>query len=184
MSKAQKSEEVGSAEESPAELGAAEASPIATTSETNSRRKRHAKLGTAPQAVQKPVEHAAPAGPAADKNKDAPATEKSPSVAELTGNICRNPEKRRKRLKVAEALRECGMDESRFADTCFGLTEKLSCNVENGPVGVANAKLLLEVLKEVAHYLEPPKTAGANEASDAPQFVRLIHNVPRPVRTE
>jgi hypothetical protein len=106
------------------------------------------------------------------------------SVAELAVDICEAPESRKKRLKVAEALRERGLNESKLAAMYSGVAEKLSRNKEAGAVGVAAAKLLFDVLKELADWLEPQKTAGDSDASEAPQFVRLIHNVPRPVRTE
>ena len=106
------------------------------------------------------------------------------SVAELIVITCEDPERRKKRLKVAEALRERGLDESKLAATYSGLTQKLSRNTEQGAVGVAAAKLLFDVLKELTDRLEPQKTMGNRDASEAPQFVRLIHNVPRPVRTE
>lgn len=106
------------------------------------------------------------------------------SVTELALMICGDPENRKKRLRLAEALREHGLDERRVAAVYAGIVEKLSRNKEGAAVGVAAAKLLLEVLKEVTHSLEPQKTAGSSDSSDVPQFVRLIHNVPRPVRTE
>ena len=106
------------------------------------------------------------------------------SVTELALMICGDPENRKKRLRLAEALREYGLDERRAAAVYAGTVEKLSRNKEGGAVGVAAAKLLLDVLKEVTHSLEPQKIAGGNDSSDVPQFVRLIHNVPRPVRTE
>jgi hypothetical protein len=106
------------------------------------------------------------------------------SVAELIAIICIVPENRKKRVKLAEALRERGLDESKVAAIYSGVAEKLSRNKESGAVGVAAAKLLFDVLKELADRLEPEKSAGNNDANEAPQFVRLIHNVPRPVRTE
>jgi hypothetical protein len=106
------------------------------------------------------------------------------SVGELVVIVCEDPESRKKRLKVAEALRERGLNESKLAAMYSGLAEKLSRNKEEGAVGVAAAKLLFDVLKELADWLEPPKTAGDSTASEAPRFVRLIHNVPRPVRTD
>jgi len=115
---------------------------------------------------------------------DAQMVEPVLSVTELTLMICVDPENRQKRLRLAEALREHGLDERRVAAVYAGTVEKLSRNKEEGAVGVAAAKLLLDVLKEVTHSLEPQKTAGGNDSSDVPQFVRLIHNVPRPVRTE
>jgi len=65
-----------------------------------------------------------------------------------------------------------------------GIAEKLSRNKETGAVGVAAAKLLFDVLKELADWLEPEKAVGNVDPNEAPQFVRLIHNVPRPVRAE
>jgi hypothetical protein len=106
------------------------------------------------------------------------------SVAELIAIICNEPDNRKKRLKLAEALRERGLDESKLAATYSGLAEKLSRNKEAGAVGVAAAKLLFDVLKELADRLEPEKSVGHSDANEAPQCVRLIHNVPRPVRTE
>ncbi len=106
------------------------------------------------------------------------------SVAELVVVISEDPENRKKRQKLVEALRERGLNESKLAAMYSGLAEKLSRNKEHGAVGVAAAKLLFDVLKELADCLEPQKTAGNSDAGEAPQFVRLIHNVPRPVRTE
>jgi hypothetical protein len=106
------------------------------------------------------------------------------SVAELTGVICRHSENRKKRLKLAEALRECGFDESKAAELLFGLAIKLSCDKEGGAGGLAAGKLLLEVVKEVRSLLEPHKTLGNSDVMDAPTFARLRHNVPRPVRPE
>src|SRR5208283_5567042 len=59
------------------------------------------------------------------------------SVAELIAIICLEPGNRKKRLKLAEALRERGLDESKVAATYSGLAEKLSRNKEEGAVGVA-----------------------------------------------
>lgn len=106
------------------------------------------------------------------------------SVTELAPMIFRDPENRKKRVKLAEALREHGLDESKVAAVFAGAVEKLSRNKEAGAVGVAAVKLLLDVLKEATHWLEPQRTAGNSDPSDAPPFIRLIHNVPRPVRTE
>jgi hypothetical protein len=106
------------------------------------------------------------------------------SVADLIATICDVPDNRKKRLKLAEALRERGLDESKVAAMYSGIAAKLSRSKETGAVGVAAAKLLFDVLKELAERLEPEKSAGSGDGNEAPQFVRLIHNVPRPVRTE
>ena len=73
------------------------------------------------------------------------------SVAELAVMICEDPDNRKKRLKRAEALRERGLNESKLAAMYSGVAEKLSRNKEQGAVGVAAAKLLCDVLKELAH---------------------------------
>jgi hypothetical protein len=106
------------------------------------------------------------------------------SVEELEPMILRDPDNRKKRLTLAEALREHGLDEPKVAAVYAGLVKKLSRNKHEGPVGVAAAKLLFDILKEVTHSHEPQKTTGNSDSSDLPPFVRLIHNVPRPVRTE
>jgi hypothetical protein len=106
------------------------------------------------------------------------------SVAELIAIICNEPDNGKKRMKLAEALRERGLDESKVAAMYSGIAEKLSRNKEPGAVGVAAAKLLFDVLKELADWLEPEKSVDHSDANEAPQFVRLIHNAPLPVRTE
>ena len=127
-------------------------------------------------------------GPAAagmaSVGSDAHVTEVVMSVGELEPAISRDPANRKKRLTLAEALRESGLDETKVAAVYRYLVEKLSRNKEEGAVGVAAGKLLLEVLKEITHVLELRKNAGSGDSSELPPFVRLIHNVPRPVRPE
>jgi hypothetical protein len=95
--------------------------------------------------------------------------------------ICREPANRRKRVKLAEAFRECGADEYWVAEKFFGLGSKLS---GGSGAGTTVAKLLLDLLKVVIPVLEPVRGPGANLASDTPEYVHFVHNVPRPVRTE
>jgi hypothetical protein len=183
MSKAQISQETGSAQQNFAENVTNEASPIiAAEAPKTSRANRSSKSRRSRKPKPKPRQNPASARPAVKNATGKPAPVQS--VADLMIGSCRNPENRRKRLKMSEAYREFGLDEPRLAAYLFGMAEKLSRNEENGAVGVANSKLLLEVLKEVADSLEPHKTSGVNDSSDAPQFVRLVHNIPRPVRTE
>jgi hypothetical protein len=181
MSKAQKSQEAGGADHNAAEFDATAETPI-TEKPAPSNRGANRGIGSSCKGNKSKCRE--PAKAAVANGDDTPAPNVVPSVAELIATVSRDPERRRKRLKLSESYRECGLDESKLAEYSFAIVQRLSRNKEKGPVGVANAKLLLEVLKDVAHALEPPKTAGANEASDAPQFVRLMHNVPRPVRTE
>ena len=83
------------------------------------------------------------------------------SVGELEAVISRNPDNRKKRLTLAEALRERGLDETKVAAVYVGLVEKQSRDKEKRAVGVAVGKLLLEVLKEITHVLELRKNAGS-----------------------
>ena len=106
------------------------------------------------------------------------------SVGELEPTILRDPDNRKKRLTLAEALREHGLDELKVAVLYAALVKKLSRDKGEGAVAVAAAKLLFDVLKELTHLHEPQKTVGSGATSELPPFVRLIHNVPRPVRTE
>ena len=181
MSKAQTSQENACAEQHPATGSTSEESIVTRKPAPKT---RGAKRDSAHNGAPRPAGRSAASKPGAENGGDAPAPNAVPSVAELAATVCRNPERRRKRLKLSESFRECGLDESKLAEYSFAIVQRLSLNTEAGAVGVANTKLLLEVLKDVAHTLEPQKTSGANEATDAPQFVRLMHNVPRPVRTE
>jgi hypothetical protein len=106
------------------------------------------------------------------------------SVGEREPTILRDPDNRKKRPTLAEALREHGLDETKVAAVHAGLVKKLSRNKDDGAVGVAAAKLLFDILRDMTHSHEPQKTVGSGDSSELPPFVRLIHNVPRPVRTE
>jgi hypothetical protein len=106
------------------------------------------------------------------------------SVEELEPMISQDPENRKRRLTLAEALRERGLDETKVAAVYAGLVKKLSRNKDDGAVGVGAAKLLFDILKEFTHSHEPQKTVGSSDTSELPPFVRLLHNVPRRVRTE
>jgi hypothetical protein len=145
-------------------------------------KKGRAEQGATPGAVNKSTGRSAAAK--LPKDQGAHAIEVVPSVAELAAAICHNPEHRKKRLKQAEALRECGFDECKVAELLFALAGKLSRNKEKAAGGLAAAKLLLEVVKEARNLLEPQKNAGGGDATEPPEFVRLIHNVPRPVRPQ
>ncbi|MGH9771000.1 MAG: hypothetical protein ACRD4Q_04780 [Candidatus Acidiferrales bacterium] len=85
--------------------------------------------------------------------------------------------RRRKRVRLGDAMRKVGLDERAIAENYAGVVEKLTTG-QNKPIAGAE-KLLVDVLKECTRVLEPPVRAGVG---DAPVTVHLSHNVPRPLR--
>ena len=83
---------------------------------------------------------------------------------------------RTKSLKIEEALRQEGIDESKVAQGYASLHEKLGDSADKGDL-----KLFFDVLKENSRVLEPPRPAERGEASENVTVV-LRHNVPRPAR--
>lgn len=81
-------------------------------------------------------------------------------------------------------MRECGLDEPKIAETHFALLHKLSLNTYSGAAGIAAAKLLLDLVKDIVHSLEPQKVPLNGETGDAAPLVRFIHDVPGPVRPD
>jgi hypothetical protein len=88
---------------------------------------------------------------------------------------------RQKLLRIAEAMREEGLDEPALARTYLELLEIL----RQGKELTGSEKLLLDLLKELARTLEPQGSSGngADSAPDSPMVVQLVHDVPRPLRT-
>jgi hypothetical protein len=84
---------------------------------------------------------------------------------------------RHKILKLEEALREEGIDESRIAQGYASVHEKLSKSEDKGDL-----KLFVDVLEKNSRILEPPRPPDRGSASDGPVTVILKHNVPRPAR--
>jgi hypothetical protein len=81
---------------------------------------------------------------------------------------------RRVRVKLGDAMRSCGLDETKLADKFDSLVDRLSKKTSRSD------KLLLEVLKECCKLLEAyPAQRGA---SAEPVPVQFIANVPRPER--
>ena len=76
-------------------------------------------------------------------------------------------------------MRRTGLDEYKVARTFAGVVDKLSDGTKDTG-GVQ--KLLVDVLKECSRHLDPPQTERA--ASAAPVHITMVHNVPRPVRTQ
>jgi hypothetical protein len=81
-----------------------------------------------------------------------------------------------KSLKIEEALRQEGIDESKVAQGYASLHEKLGSSEDKGDL-----KLFFDVLKENSRVLEPPRPADRGGASENVTVV-LRHNVPRPAR--
>jgi hypothetical protein len=89
---------------------------------------------------------------------------------------------RQKQLRLAEAMREEGLDEPALAKATLKLLEKLL----RGKKLNGSEKLLLDLLKEISRTLEPQGSTGVgsgSSATDAPMIVQLVHDVPRPSRT-
>jgi len=81
-----------------------------------------------------------------------------------------------KSLKIEEALRQEGIDESKVAQGYVSLHEKLGDSSDKGDL-----KLFFDVLKENSRVLEPPRPADRGGASENVTVI-LRHNVPRPAR--
>ncbi len=98
--------------------------------------------------------------------------------------IIRNPEMRRRRVKLAEAMREIGLDEAVVAETLMEiLTRRRKSPPDNSP-DIAADKFLLDVVKESVRILDGAKSAANEMAEDVPTILRLTHHIPRPVRGE
>jgi hypothetical protein len=84
---------------------------------------------------------------------------------------------RHKTLKLEEALREEGIDESKIAQGYASVHQKLSKSTDKGDL-----KLFVDVLEKNSRILEPPRPLERGSASDGPVTVILKHSVPRPAR--
>ena len=76
-------------------------------------------------------------------------------------------------------MRRSGLDEYKVARTFAGVVDKLSDGTKDTG-GVQ--KLLVDVLKECSRHLDPPQSERAAPA--APVHITMVHNVPRPFRTQ
>jgi hypothetical protein len=99
--------------------------------------------------------------------------------------LVRNAETRRRRVNLAEATREKGLDRDVLVETLMEVLTRRRQDKSTGAAGIANDKLLLEVVRECARMVEAARTADA-EAGEAARSVgsvlRLMHNIPRPDR--
>jgi hypothetical protein len=116
------------------------------------------------------------------RSKQATASKKSNGTPTEMPPIVRNPEMRRRRVKLPEAMREIGVDEPALAETLAQLLWKRRNDKSEATAGIANDKLVMDLVKECARMLEVLKSVGNDSASDAPAILRLTHNIPRPVR--
>jgi hypothetical protein len=108
---------------------------------------------------------------AAKPKRDQLSGKKKPEADPVVGNRPRT-----KSLKIEEALRQQGIDESKVAQGYASLHEKLGDSADKGDL-----KLFFDVLKENSRVLEPPRPADRGGASENVTVV-LRHNVPRPAR--
>ncbi len=81
-----------------------------------------------------------------------------------------------KPVKLAEALREQGIDERKIAEGYASLHDKLGQSDDKGDL-----KLLVDVLEKNTRTLDPPRSPDRG-GSDGPVTVILKHCVPRPQR--
>jgi len=78
-------------------------------------------------------------------------------------------------------MRRSGLDEYKVARTFAGVVDKLSDGKNPKDTGGVQ-KLLVDVLKECSRHLDPPQSERAAPA--APLHITMVHNVPRPFRTQ
>jgi hypothetical protein len=115
---------------------------------------------------------AQPAKPAAKPIKTGAKPKRSVGAAKRRA---RNDALPQARVPVDDALRAAGLGELRFAETLGLFIERVSDKK-------GQEKLLLDGLKEWGRQFE--RTRPPERASDPPMVVQLIHNVPRPERSE
>jgi hypothetical protein len=82
-----------------------------------------------------------------------------------------------KKVGLAEALREEGIDERAIAQGFASLHRKLSGSEDKGDL-----KLFFDVLKENHRTLEPPSASDRGSANEGPVTIILKHNMARPAR--
>jgi hypothetical protein len=124
------------------------------------------------------------AGQVSRKVKDSAKRDARPTVQQgelFEAVILSKPRQREKTTRVAEAMREGGLDEGALARAYIKLLQKLLESAE----GNANDKLTLDVLKEVGRNLEPAASANSapNFENDGTSVVQFVHDIPRPSRS-
>jgi hypothetical protein len=84
----------------------------------------------------------------------------------------------RRPVRLAEAMRNTGLDEHAVAAGYADVLAKL----QQGDVNDTVEKSLLDVLKECARILDPPRPADRAASIDVNTVVQLVHKVDRPTR--
>jgi hypothetical protein len=84
---------------------------------------------------------------------------------------------RLKKVGLAEALREEGIDERKIARGYAKTHNTLGDSTDKGDI-----KLFVDVLKENSRTLEATRAPDRRGAGDGPVTIIMRHNVPRPAR--
>ncbi len=80
--------------------------------------------------------------------------------------------------RLGDAFRRIGLDENAIA---AGYADALA-KLQQGNANDAVEKSLLDILKECARILEPPRPADRSASIDVNTVVQLVHKVDRPLR--
>lgn len=153
--------------------------------------KTHLPADPAKRSLQRPTRRAATEPeqsvirdiPTADASADSARRLHKPDEKKRKSRAAKSRPRRRKRVRIGEALRKIGYDEYTIAQNYADTTERLKAKSgKNGNI----EKLLIDVLKECSRLIEPLRPADtATDRSNAPGatiHVHLVHNVPRPAR--
>jgi hypothetical protein len=84
----------------------------------------------------------------------------------------------RRNERLGDAFRRIGLDENAVA---AGYADALA-KLQRGNADDAVEKSLLDILKECARILEPPRPADRSASIDVNTVVQLVHKVDRPLR--
>ena len=84
----------------------------------------------------------------------------------------------RRNERLGDAFRRIGLDENAIAAAYADALAKL----QQGNANDAVEKSLLDILKECARILDPPRPADRSASIDVNTVVQLVHKVDRPMR--
>ncbi len=84
----------------------------------------------------------------------------------------------RRNERLGDAFRRIGLDENAIAAAYADALAKL----QQGNANDAVEKSLLDILKECARILDPPRPADRSASIDVNTVVQLVHKVDRPLR--
>jgi hypothetical protein len=98
--------------------------------------------------------------------------------------IIRNPEMRCRRVKMPEAMREIGLDETALAEELMQIFCRRRAGAKHDDVAsIASDKFLMEFVRECTRILESARPGSGQGTKGAPTVLRLVHNIPEPGRT-